>query len=295
MAGATKILAVVVAYRPDAALLRSLLAALAPQVQGGVVINNGTELPLADAELTRWGFTAQHLGDNLGVAAALNRGFDWALGQQADFVISFDQDSEPAPDMLARMLQAHTALLAAGQPVGALGPQQVDRRSGRVADAFAPVRWRHRRLRPLAGQSPEVDHLITSGCLVPAAAWQQAGPMLEPLFIDYVDIEWSLRARSRGLKLFVVGGAMLQHALGDGAHHWRGRQVAKHGPLRHYYLVRNGLWLQKLPYIPWSWKLPNLVALAKKFVFFSLASRPRGDHIRAMLRGLWAGLTGKAT
>ncbi len=289
-----KTLAVVVAYRPDAHLLGRLLHALAPQVQGGVVINNGSDLPLADAALAQLGFEVRHLGDNLGVAAALNQGFRWALDRGADFIISFDQDSEPAADMVARLLRAHAALAAAGRQVGALGPQQVDRRSGRVADAFAPVRWRHHRVQPQPGQVLEVDHLITSGCLVPAAAWRHAGPMLEPLFIDYVDIEWSLRARARGLALFVVGGALLQHALGDGVHHWRGRQVAKHSPLRHYYLVRNGLWLQKLPYIPWSWKLPNLVALAKKFVFFSLASRPRGAHIRAMLRGIWAGLTGKA-
>lgn len=289
-----KTLAVVVAYRPDPVLLGRLLRALAPQVQGGIVVNNGSDLPLTDAELAALGFVVRHLGDNLGVATALNAGFAWAEQQQADFVISFDQDSEPAPDMLQRLLQAHGALVAEGRPVGAVGPQQIDRRSGRVADAFAPTRWRYRRLQPVVGQRLEVDHLITSGCLTPLAAWRQAGPMLEPLFIDYVDIEWSLRARARGLQLFIVGGAMLDHALGDGVHHWRGRQVARHGPQRHYYLMRNGVYLQKLPYIPWAWKLPDLLALVKKFLFFSAVSRPRGAHVRAMLRGLWAGLTGSA-
>ena len=212
-------MAVVVAYRPDPDLLQRLLRALSPQVAGGVVINNGSGLPLTDAALAELGFSVQHLGDNLGVAAALNKGFHWAGQQQADFVVSFDQDSEPAPDMVQQLLGAWQTLSSRGVPVAAVGPCQIDRRTGRTADFFAPIHGLRHRLIPAAGELAEVDHLITSGCLTALPAWRQVGGFLEPLFIDYVDIEWSLRARSRGLQLFAVGSATLQHATGDDVHH----------------------------------------------------------------------------
>jgi rhamnosyltransferase len=286
-----KTLAVVVAYRPEPQLLSRLLHALAPQVDGGIIVNNGVDLALDDAALARLGFAVQHLGGNQGVAAALNTGFRWAQGQQAGQVVSFDQDSEPAPDMVQCLLAAQRHLAQLGAPVGAVGPRQIDRRTGRVADFFAPIRWHRRRVLPGAGEVLEVDHLITSGCLMPMSAWRSTGGFLDALFVDYVDIEWSLRARAQGLKLFAVGSAVLQHAIGDDVHHWRGRQISKHGPLRHYYLMRNGLYLQKLTYVPLAWKLPDLTQLVKKFVFFAVVSRPRGAHIRAMLRGVWHGVT----
>lgn len=288
----TGIVAVVVAYRPDAVLLEQLLRALAPQVDGGIVVNNGTDLPIDAPLLAQWGFVVVHLGANLGVAAALNAGFQWAERQQADAVISFDQDSEPAPDMVRRLQDARRALAGTGAAVAALGPQQIDRRTGRAAPFIAPIHWRRRKLFPREGDVVEVDHVITSGCLTPLSAWRATGGFLDALFIDYVDIEWCLRARARGLKLYAVGGATLRHAIGDGIHHWRGREVSSHGPQRHYYLMRNGIYLQKLGYIARGWRLSDAIQLLKKFVFFAVAGRPRAAHIRAMLRGLRDGCAG---
>ena len=282
----TTIFAVVVTYEPDEALLSRLLLALAPQVSGGIIINNASSLSLPDVYLQQAGFSVRHLNSNVGVATALNAGFDWARAQGAGFVITFDQDSEPAPDMVSRLLGAYSAQLEAGHKVGAVGPQQVDRRSRRVAAFIAPIAGPRRKMLPVDGQALEVDHLITSGCLVPLQAWLSTGSFLDALFIDYVDIEWSLRMRSKGWHLYGVGGASLIHTIGDDIKHWGGRQVAWHGPLRHYYLFRNGVYLQTLPHIPLMWKLSDALQLLKKLVFFTLVGRPRTAHLKAMLRGI---------
>ena len=282
----TTIFAVVVTYEPDEALLSRLLLALAPQVSGGIIINNASSLSLPDVYLQQAGFSVRHLNSNVGVATALNAGFDWARAQGAGFVITFDQDSEPAPDMVSRLLGAYSAQLEAGHKVGAVGPQQVDRRSGRVAAFIAPIVGPRRKMLPVDGQALEVDHLITSGCLVPLQAWLSTGSFLDALFIDYVDIEWSLRMRSKGWHLYGVGGASLIHTIGDDIKHWGGRQVAWHGPPRHYYLFRNGVYLQTLPHIPLMWKLSDALQLLKKLVFFTLVGRPRTAHLKAMLRGI---------
>ena len=289
----TRIVAVVVTYQPDPSTLLRLLLALAPQVNGGIVVNNGAGLPLAEHPLALLGFSTQHLGSNLGVASALNAGCKWSEQQQADFIITFDQDSEPAPDMVACLLDAYRVLTEKGCKVGAIGPQQVDRRSGRRSVFLAPIHFLRYKLRLHAGDVVEVDHLISSGCLIPAAAWRDAGDFVEELFIDYVDIEWSLRLRHRGWHLFGVGSAVLNHSIGDTVRPWYGHQVFEHSPLRHYYLMRNGIYLQTLHHVALGWKIADGFQLLKKFVFFSLVGSDRWSHVKAMARGVKDGVLGR--
>lgn len=288
-----KVVAVIVAYQPDGELLARLVDSLGSQVNGGIIVNNGRELPLVDGSLQRTNFTIKHLQSNTGVATALNAGFQWALAQNADFVITFDQDSEPAKDMVSRLVDVYQNLAASGQRVGAVGPQQVDRRTGRRAPFLAPISRQRRRLTPGMGQTVEVDHLITSGCLVPIHVWTEVGPFLDELFIDYVDIEWSLRLRHHGWHLFGVGGATLTHAIGDDVAKWWGWQFPWHSPLRHYFIFRNGTYLLTLPHVSFGWKLFDAIQLAKKLVIFTLVGRPRSAHLGAMLRGVRDGLLGR--
>ena len=288
-----RIFAVVVTFQPDGDLLARLVDALCQQVTAGIIVNNGSDLPLVDSYFQGNNFTVRHLQSNTGVATALNAGFQWAHAENADFVITFDQDSEPAADMVARLVLAYQKLESAGKKVGAVGPQQVDRRTGKRAPFLAPISRQRRRMVPAADETVEVDHLITSGCLVPIPVWKAEGAFLEALFIDYVDIEWSLRVRHHGWHLFGVGGATLTHAIGDKVAHWWGWQFPWHSPLRHYYIFRNGTHLQTLPHVPMGWKLFDALQLAKKLVIFTLVGRPRVTHLSAMLRGIRDGWRGR--
>jgi rhamnosyltransferase len=301
----SRVFAVIVTYQPDAGMLARLVAALAPQVSGGIVVNNADQLPLSAEHLQSANFAVRHMASNTGVATALNAGFQWAQmqiempvpkpmhPQDVDFVITFDQDSEPAADMVSRLVLAYQNLVASGQKVGAVGPQQVDRRTGRRAPFLAPIARQRRRVVPESDQPIEVDHLITSGCLVPIHVWRAAGPFLDELFIDYVDIEWSLRLRHQGWHLFGIGGATLTHAIGDKVAQWWGWQFPWHSPLRHYFIFRNGTYLQKLPHVSLGWKLFDALQLAKKLVIFTLVGRPRAAHLGAMLRGVRDGWRGR--
>jgi rhamnosyltransferase len=288
-----KIVAIVVTYEPDQHLLSQLLLALSPQVAGGILINNGHHLPISDEVLEKEAFEVQHLQKNIGVASALNLGFQWAQAKNAEFVVTFDQDSKPAPDMVLKLFDAYQVQVAAGIKVGAVGAQQIDRRTGRHAYFLAPITGKRRKILPIEGETIEVDHLITSGCLVPVKVWGEAGFFLDALFIDYVDIEWCLRLRHCGWHFFGVGDALLNHSIGDNVKEWAGKTIPCHSPMRHYFMIRNGIYLQKLPYISFGWKIAEILQIIKKIILFSWTGHPRPAHIRAMWLGLCDGWHGR--
>jgi rhamnosyltransferase len=118
-----------------------------------------------------------------------------------------DDDSLPAPDMVPRLLAA----LAAHPQAAAVGACHVDprRETGRTPfSVVAGGRLRWLECSDLR-QVWEVDHVIASGCLIPATALQAVGWMREDFFIDWVDTEWCLRARDRGYRIYGVCAALL--------------------------------------------------------------------------------------
>ncbi|WP_286202000.1 hypothetical protein [Ochrobactrum sp. SFR4] len=85
----------------------------------------------------------------------------------------------------------------------------------------------------------------------------------------------------------------MQHDLGDNPIIFFGRKIPVHSPLRHYYHFRNAVWLYKQNWLKTNWKIVDGIKLIRKFVFYSLFTQNRVDHIRMMLKGIWHGLTNK--
>jgi rhamnosyltransferase len=291
---------VVIVYRPDPALLQQLVEAIRPQVDALWLMNNGSALELSDLqEQIDCGKVLAdiiQLPSNLGIGEAIACAAERARIEGHTFLLTLDQDSIPLSDMVMQLLAGYRKLQSQGHSVAAVGPQQIDHRTGHHAAFIAPIGQRpalRRRIYPKNNTLIEVDHLITSGMLAPLGVYLAIGMPRADLFIDYVDIEWSLRARLCGYKLYAVGGAILNHSIGDDFYFFRGMQVPVHSPLRNYYLMRNGIFLQKLNNIPIAWKMSDSLQLLKKFVFFALFLPQRGKRIRMMIRGLRDGLCGR--
>ncbi len=286
--------AVVVSYHPESEALAQLLAALAPQVQAIVVVDNASPAPPrvpAPARLIR-------LGRNEGVARAQNLGAQAAFEGGARFVLLLDQDSLPAPDMVAQMRRVVDDAAAQGLRVAAAGPLIVDPAGG--SEGF--VRFRDGRYVAIAPAAAErwidCDLLIASGTLIPRAAWEDIGPMAEELFIDKVDTEWCLRAAWRGWRLIGVPGARLRHRLGQRQIRvWFGRwrHLALHQPFRYYYIWRNGLLLRRCPHATAAWKRADARQLLSLLLYFGMLASGRWARLRMMGRGLvdgWQGVDG---
>lgn len=235
------------------------------------------------------------LGENRGIGAAQNVGIGLARRRGSQYVLLLDHDSIPEPGMVAALRAAIEDQPAGSQPVAAAGPRYADERQTTNPSPFVQLEGFKRVRCPCehAGQLIEVEHLIASGSLIPMAVLDAVGDMDEALFIDYVDIEWCLRAAHTGYRMLGVCDARMQHQLGETPIRFLGKHLPDHSPLRHYYLFRNALLLQRMPHIGWRWKVVDAYQSVMKYGFYALVATPRWPRIRMMNRGLWDGLLGR--
>lgn len=290
-----KTAAIVVAYRPNISQLCAVLSAVQEQTATCFLVNNDSSADLLALLAARGTDTCRlniiEMGENRGTAAAHNAGIEAARSSGATHVLLLDQDSIPAPDMVARLMEA----LSRHPDAAAAGPRYLDTRQ-QNPPPFIRIRGLHLERCTCACSDSvlPVDYLISSGCLIPMAVLEKVGGMRDGLFIDYVDIEWGLRARRHGFQSYGVCAARMQHSLGDQPLEFFGRKIPLHSPLRHYYHFRNALLLYRESWVPWNWKVVDAWRLFLKYGFYSLFARPRMEHLRMMSLGVLHGLRGRS-
>lgn len=291
------IVAIIVSYYPERTKLANLVKALENQVEHIIVVDNGTPGSLIEEleqDLGCRGVRWKLLRDNKGVATAHNEGIREARLLGADHVILFDHDSLPGPNMVAQLVSVSREKKRKGVKVAAVGPNYFDERQNNPPP-FIEIRglMLHRNSCIDPEGVVRADYLISSGCLIPMDALNVVGEMNDELFIDFIDIEWGLRARANGYQCFGVFSAEMKHDLGDKPVVFMGKAYPARSPLRHYYHFRNALWLYKQRWVPWNWKVVDCGKLLLKFGFYSLITQPQAEHFRMMLLGLWHGFIGR--
>jgi GT2 family glycosyltransferase len=238
------------------------------------------------------------MSENLGVGGALDIGLRYAaLEKQHDWVWTFDGDSVPNDDALEELLGGIELLKSTDRDVGMVAAVPVHQRTG---IPYQPLLWRDGFVKARAEIREQpiwfADLVITSGSMVQRAMVEKIGLPRADFFIDFVDFEYCIRARSQGYKIAVITRAKLAHEIGNARNvqlprysYLRSNQV----PLREYYMARN------LVYAAW-WLYPNQAV--KRFVWLQLAKRSIGvllfsSHKFAclvkMVQGLWDGLHAK--
>ncbi len=291
MAEAREVGIVVVFYHPDAECIRraNWFAGF-----GTCVVVDNTEALRTAVDL---GLRADVLylpnGANLGVATAINQGVAQLLERGCSYALIFDQDSEPSAELLTGLPALVERALRARQRVALIGPAYDDARLGGTAPF---VRFKFpalERIEPAGTEPIPVDFLISSGSCINLKAWHDIGPMDDALFIDFVDLEWCVRAQVKGYGVFGSPTLHLAHFLGGEPIRVLGRSYPSHSPLRHYYLFRNATALICRGYMPWTWKWTELTKMPVRLVIYGGWLKPRRAHLAMALRGIWDGLTGK--
>ncbi len=299
------VMAVVVTYHPDKQILKRLIKLLCYQVDMVLVVDNTPKvddsvfISLNDKNITNSNLFIVRLGENFGIATAINIGINVALKEHYTHILLSDQDSIPSEGMISALLKAESEILATGIKVGAVGPVYLDTVTG-LRFPFQVQEPKHLfySRKHANNETPNIFtiSLITSGTLINTEALQIIGGMREDFFIDHVDVEWCHRAIAKGYA--IIGTAYTQ------MHHHMGEQCLKfwyfgwhttngYGPIRLYYRFRNFTYLLRLSYIPIFWKIRASwfwLGIFYAHLFFA----PSGiRNLKAMLIGILHGLIGK--
>jgi rhamnosyltransferase len=296
----SKIVAVIVTYNPDMLDFRAQLEVILAQGVGVVVVDNKSDnhasLMQASQEAAFRDVVLISNPENVGLAKAQNVGLVVAQNMSASHVVLFDQDSIPDAGFFDKLLADEAHLIQRGVPFSAIGPSTYDpdsMTSYPITKYFGPF---IRRIQA-AGMLPiEATFIIASGCLIRAEILKQVGGMKDDLFIDYIDVEWCLRAKSMGLRCFVSPNARMSHKIGDKRVRFIWRTISAHSPLRRYYLLRNSMYISRLNYIPLSYKLREVALNAARVMVFYFISDDRSRYFKFMslaMRDGWAKRYGK--
>ena len=296
---ATKIHAVVVTYNPELDVVRRELELVISQVDKIWLVDNASTPSLLDwvnGVGLQEKLVSVQMPVNLGLGAAQNAGIQMAREAGATHVLILDQDSQPMPDMVDRLLAACNQFQSLGLPVAAVAPVYEDKKTG-TRSGVVTLGWLdYKKQFVTPDQVPvEVDFVISSGSLIPMSALNEIGLIDEELFIDHVDTEWCMRALSKGFKLFGLPSARMFHSLGNKRKRvWflRWRNVPYHSPFRYYYMLRNGVLLRKRDYIPLKWRIGEVMRSWQMLVFFGFWGEGSFKRLGMMLRGLVDGYKG---
>ena len=137
------------------------------------------------------------------------------------------------------------------------------------------------------------QYVITSGSFIPMSVFDDVGPMREELFIDFVDIEWCLRARAKGYEIVSFPKVEIAHHLGDSSVSFMGNNYPIHSPLRMYYYFRNAMYLYRLKEIDWNWRVVDAARNLFRFLFYMLFVKNRWTYFKYIIKGYYHGLIKK--
>ncbi len=279
---------VYVTYNSDVNLLIESINSIYYQVNSvTVVINSSDNLNLSNYDTVK----IVNLNQNVGIATAQNIGIEMARKEGFEFVILSDQDSIYPDNYINNMLSVYNS----AQNVAAVFPSFVDKnRRDEDRISFAVEGPICKRLDHSQDNIISVFEGIASGMLLNVDVLDKVGLMNESLFIDWVDFEWSWRARSKGYKLLGAKNIKITHHLGEEATYLYGKAVNERSPLRHYYITRNAFYL--------SLNSKSLGSMCRFIMFFSsfkylfgypLLFRPRLVHLKFVLLGFIHGVSSK--
>jgi rhamnosyltransferase len=274
--------AVVVTFHPDADLFHRV-EKVAKQAGQIVIVDNGSPASYLDQIRDIADKLAIHLILNVlneGIACALNAGVRWAASQGYQWVLTLDQDTAIAPDMIDTLADVFR-WYPAQESLAVIGSNYRDKVDGRLLcdEVIGPNR----------PPGKEMVAVLTSGSLVSVGAFLAIGGFREEFFIDCVDFEYCLRARAHGFHVVMTSKAVMEHGIGHLTYHrvlWIKVGTSNHSPVRQYFMTRNTLILAR-EYISKEprWILKYLWAWVRSIVRVLLFEDERIPKTKCIARG----------
>lgn len=241
-----KILIVTIAYNPTSEIMNILDIIGFPHL---VIDNSDIENLWLKILCLESGHDYLRLGENKGVAVALNKGAEFAIEQGYDYIVTMDQDSKLTEEVLLQMIDFINHYKDIGN-VAIFSPRHIN-----PSDKY--VKRREEYLNDI--------FTMTSGNFLNLQIWQKLKGFNDKLFIDLVDFDYNARAILAGYKILTINTIeMLQYVGENATTKWVGKygfDVWHHGKIRKYYQARNYNYIYK----QYKNRLPE-VKLLKKII-----------------------------
>jgi len=254
-----------------------------------VILVDNTEAPYLESGKLPDGCTLITVGYNSGIAHAQNVGVAAARAAGASVLVFFDQDSRIEPGFLDCLVST----VKIGLPV-IVSPLCVDDVTG---SALPSVRLNRYGLPIPVHQANSscrypVDIVISSGTAATREVFDLAGGFDDGLFIDFVDVEWCLRCRSKQIPIYVVPMAVMRHSIGTKQVRVGPLTILVHNSTRCYYQIRNCLLLFRKPHIPLLFAVQQLASLALSRMIYLFLVKDRFSYLKSYLFAVRDGLKG---
>jgi rhamnosyltransferase len=274
-------MAVIVTYHPDGGIA-DRVRSLAGQVAEIAIWDNGsTAAELAPlVPLARDGTVDLIPGaHNVGIASVLNQAFALAADRGFGWVLVLDQDTTPRPNLLAEAGMAYDTFAARRPAV-----------VGSRRHSEAPAS-------PANERGEETAVAISAGAVHAVDVWRQLGGFRSDFFIDYVDVEYCLRARRAGYAVVRTAAPTTVHHIGRPTRHRRLRRsftTTNHSANRRYYITRNriAVWRAFARHEP-SFVAVDMWAFAKELVKIVSFERDRMTKLRSVASGMADAVRGR--
>jgi rhamnosyltransferase len=231
--------AIFVLYQPDDDSVANL-AVVRRACANVVAVDNSPEADLRLHESLREQAIQVVFNRNEGgLAGAYNKGAEILLARQCDPIFLFDQDSKIDASFFTSMMQSAAEL---GTDAFLMGPKIYEIQLEKCMPVIPPGKRFPKPVRiddQTAGLFPTLC-IISSGSAISAAAYRRLGAFREDYFIEYVDVEYSLRANSRNVPVYMNAAVTLRQSNGRIERHGK-RFTTNHAAWRRYYIARNSL------------------------------------------------------
>ena len=171
------------------------------------------------------------LGENKGIAYALNIGAKKAIEDGYKWLLTMDQDSKMTEDIIVKMKDF--LISTKEENVGLISPyQDIDSKEDNISEDIE-----------------DMIEVMTSGNIINLDAYKKIGGFKDWLFIDCVDTDYCMNLHKHGYKVLRLNRIVMKHELGNLVVHKlfnKEYPCYNHNPIRRYYIVRNNLYINSL-------------------------------------------------
>lgn len=239
---------------------------------------------------------------NLGFAGGNNKGIEYALAHNYEYILLLNNDTIVNPGFLNPLVDClnNNPLLSAVQPLIYFDdqPNTIWSAGGIwnkwLGDSFT--------IKHVNTKEPFINRDWLTGCafFVRATTLKQLGGFNNKLFAYYEDVDLSFRINTNHNALALVPTSIIYHKVSASVNASsvanNEKQISnkegKLNPLVHYWNARNRIWLIK-KYQPW-FTLPTTILsvfIYYTFVCIYFIVRGRFIKLKAVLKGIWEGCT----